>query len=254
MKNQVNFPSGSTLTEEGFDAQMSQQWSNGVTLSGMGRGPMGPGPMGSGLMNPGMENQVPFPPLDFTIPECSKPIHSPMSQQWSEGVTSSGMGRGPMGPGPMGPGPMGSGPMGSGPMGPCPMGNLMAKVNAMKITTNNQTLEQVYAVQTEAARAESHNERARYLHTNFADIDYTIQKAMDMQPNIPTASGRPQYLNTNCAHIDYTMNKAMEMSLNIPTEYLNINCAHIDYTMDKAMEMSLNIPTASGRHQYVFGQ
>ena len=207
MKNQVNFPSGSNLTEEGFDpissmAQMSQHWSNGVTLSGMGEGPMGPppmgpssmgpgsmgpglmgpGPMGSGPMNPGMENQVPFPPLDFTIPECSKPIHSPMSQQWSEGVTSSGIGRGPMGSVPMGPGQMGSGPM-----GPCPMGNLMAKVNAMKITTNNQTLEQVYAVQTEAARAESHIERA-------------------------------QYLDTNCAHIDYTMDKAMEMSLNIPTE------------------------------------
>ena len=119
MKNQVNFRPGSTLNEEGFDlissmTQMSQQWYNSVTSSGMGRGPLGQGPLGpppmdSVPMNPGMENQVPFPPLDFTIPECSEPKYSPMSQQWSNDVTSSGVGRGAKGAGPLGLPPMNPG-------------------------------------------------------------------------------------------------------------------------------------------------
>ena len=114
MENQAPFPPlDFTIPECSVPkySPINQQWSNGVTSSSMGRGPMdlgpldppsmGPGMMGSGPMNPGMENQVLFPPLDFTIPECSVPKYSPMSQQWSNGVTLSGMGRGLMGPGPL---------------------------------------------------------------------------------------------------------------------------------------------------------
>ena len=73
-------------------------------------------------------------------------------------------------------------------MGSCPMGNhfyglnyLWAKVNDMQITPNNQTLEQLYLVQDEAAKAKLTQERSRYLDANFANIDYTAEvKAMEM--------------------------------------------------------------------------
>ena len=77
MENQVPFPLEFTVpecSEPIFSmAQMTQQLSNIVTSPGIGEGREGP--MGSPPMNPGMENQVSFP-LDFTIPECPKPIFS----------------------------------------------------------------------------------------------------------------------------------------------------------------------------------